>query len=196
MRSLIVGILKMYLHGYRSMTNLKLRSRRNCIAGTIVLLGALLALSVSAVEQPATQKAQPYFTEPAISPDGSEIAFVSGGDIWTVPATGGEARLLVSHPANESRPIYSPDGRRLAFISTRTGNGDIYVLTLDTGDLKRLTFDDSNDQLDAWSADGSWIYFTSSSRDIGQNDVNRVSVEGGTPMQVSADLYTNEYFSA
>lgn len=159
------------------------------------LLLALTAVSLNVAAQPAPPK--PYFTEPAISPDGSEIAFVSGGDIWTAPANGGEARLLVSNPANESRPLYSPDGRRLAFISTRTGNGDIYVLTLDTGDLKRLTFDDSNDQLDAWSADGSWIYFTSSSRDIsGMNDIYRVRPDGGTPMQVTADAYTNEYFSA
>jgi Tol biopolymer transport system component len=157
----------------------------------------LAALSMSVFAQTAPVKALPYFTEPAISPDRSEIAFVSGGDIWTVPATGGEARLLVSHPANESRPIYSPDGRRLAFISTRTGNGDIYLLTLDTGDLKRLTFDDANDQLDAWSADGKWIYFSSSSRDIsGMNDIFRVSSDGGTPMQVSADRYTTEHFSA
>jgi len=145
----------------------------------------------------ALPKVTPYFTEPAISPDRSEIAFVSGGDIWTVPLAGGEARLLVSHPATESRPLYSPDGRRLVFISTRTGNGDIYLFTLDTGDLKRLTFDDSNDQLDAWSADGKWIYFSSSSRDIsGMHDIFRVSVDGGTPMQVSADRYTMEYFGA
>lgn len=161
-----------------------------------VLCFVLLALSLSAFGQPA-QKSQPYFTEPAISPDGSEIAFVSGGDVWTVGATGGEARLLVSHSANESRPLYAPDGRRLAFISTRTGNGDIYLLALDTGDLKRITFDDSNDQLDGWSADGRWIYFSSNSRDTGgMNDIFRVSVDGGTPMQVSADRYTNEYFSA
>ena len=147
--------------------------------------------------QIANVKSLPYFTEPAISPDHSEIAFVSGGDIWTVAASGGEARLLVSHPANESRPLYSPDGRRLAFVSTRTGNGDIYILTLESGDLKRLTFDDSNDQLDAWSADGKWIYFSSSSRDIsGMNDIFRVSADGGTPMLVSADRYTTEYFSA
>ncbi len=161
-----------------------------------VLLILMAGLSMSIFGQSA-QNAQPYFTEPAVSPDGSEIAFVSGGDVWTAPAAGGEAHLLVSNPANESRPLYSPDGRRLAFISTRTGNGDIYVLTLDTGDLKRLTFDDSNDQLDAWSADGRWLYFTSSSRDIsGMNDIFRVSVDGGTPMQVTADSYTNEYFSA
>ena len=139
----------------------------------------------------------PSFAEPAISPDRSEIAFVSGGDIWTVPATGGEARLLVSHPANESRPLYSPDGRKLAFNSNRTGGGDIYLLSFDTGDIRRLTFDDGNDLLDAWSRDGRWIYFTSSSRDIsGMNDVLRVSAEGGTPMQVSADRYASEYFSA
>ena len=165
-----------------------------------LLSGLPFALSYRAVGQGAAvapDKMQPYFTEPAISPDRSEIAFVSAGDVWSVPAAGGEARLLVSHPANESRPLFSPDGRRLAFISTRTGNGDIYVLTLDSGDLKRVTFDDSNDQLDAWSADNKWLYFSSSSRDIaGMNDIFRVSVDGGTPMQVSADRYTGEYFSA
>ena len=140
---------------------------------------------------------RPYFTEPSLSPDRKEIAFVSGGDIWTVPETGGVASLLVSHPANEARPLYSPDGRQLAFISSRTGNGDIYLLTLATGDLKRLTFDDGLDQLDGWSRDGRWIYFSSTSRDIGGlNDLYRVSVNGGTPMPVSADRYTNEFFCA
>ncbi len=139
----------------------------------------------------------PYFTEPAISPDRSEIAFVSGGDIWTVASAGGEARLLVSNPANESRPLFSPDGRRLAFISTRTGGGDIYTLTFQTGELKRVTFDDALDQLDGWSRDGRWIYFSSSSRDIsGMNDIFRVSADGGTPLEISADRYTSEYLSA
>src|SRR5437660_7424992 len=170
------------------------RVRKDSALNIALLAGVMALVSANASGQAAPQ---PYFTEPALSPDGAEIAFVSGGDIWTVPAAGGDARLLVSHPANESRPLYSPDGRRLAFISARTGNGDIYVLTLDSGDLKRMTFDDSNDQLDGWSADGRWLYFTSSSRDIsGMNDIFRVSVDGGTPMQVSADAYLNEYFSA
>src|SRR5436190_8700507 len=160
------------------------------------MLLALALFSSLALAQPAERAAQPYFTEPSLSPDGGEIAFVSGGDIWTVATAGGEAHLLVSHPATESKPLYSPDGRRLAFGSARTGNGDIYILTIDTGDLKRLTFDDSNDQLDAWSSDGRWIYLTSNSRDIGTTDIYRVSSDGGTPMQVSADLYTNEYFAA
>ena len=143
------------------------------------------------------QQPRPYFTEPSLSPDRKEIAFVSGGDIWTVPATGGVAALLVSHAANEARPLFSPDGKQLAFISSRTGNGDIYLLTLANGELKRLTFDDASDQLDGWSRDGRWIYFSSGSRDIGGlNDLFRVSANGGTPMQVSADRYTNEFFGA
>ncbi|MGH9834508.1 MAG: S41 family peptidase [Blastocatellia bacterium] len=152
--------------------------------------------SARAIQSSQTE-ARPYFTEPALSPDRSEIAFVSGGDIWTAPVNGGESRLLISHPANESRPLYSPDGKRLAFISTRTGNGDIYTLTFETGELKRLTFDEANDQLDAWSRDGRWLYFSSTSRDIsGMNDLFRLSAEGGTPMQISADRYANEYWAA
>ena len=57
-------------------------------------------------------------------------------------------------PPTESRPLYSPDGKRLAFTSTRTGNGDVYVLTLATGDLTRLTFDDASELVTGWSPDG------------------------------------------
>jgi tricorn protease len=148
-------------------------------------------------ERPAPVTPQAAMSEPSLSPDRREIAFVSGGDIWTVAATGGEARLLVSHPAYDSRPLYSPDGTKLAFMSTRTGNGDIYVLTLATGRLDRVTFDDVSDQLDAWSRDGKWLYFSSGSQDVnGMNDIFRVSATGGTPMAVSADRFTQEYWSA
>lgn len=157
-----------------------------------VILFLLICVSVAHAQQ-----ARPYFSEPSLSPDRKEIAFVSGGDIWTVSSSGGVAALLVSHPATESRPMFSPDGAKLAFVSTRTGNGDLYVLTLANGELKRLTHDDGLDQLDGWSRDGAWLYFSSTSRDIGGlNDVFRISVAGGTPMQVSADRYTNEFFSA
>lgn len=161
-----------------------------------LLLVALSAAAVSAQSSGGVVP-RPYFTEPAISPDRSEIAFVSGGDIWAVSAGGGEARLLLSHPANESRPFYSPDGKRLAFISNRTGGGDIYLLTFATSEVIRLTFDDGHEQLDGWSRDGRWIYFSSTSHDIaGMNDVFRVSADGGTPMEIAADRYTNEFFSA
>ncbi len=153
---------------------------------TLTLLFATLANAQS-----------PALSEPGVSPDGREVAFVSGGDIWTVPAAGGEARLLVSNSAMESRPLYSPDGSKLAFTSSRSGNGDVYVLDLAGGSLRRLTWDDMRDQLDGWSRDGKWLYFSSTSRDIsGMNDLWRVAVTGGTPMQVSAARYVNEFFAA
>ncbi len=168
------------------------------------LLCVVLFLPVVLVAQPTRTAAPvvpaPSFAEPGISPDGSTIAFVSGGDIWEVPARGGpgnDAHLLVSHPATESRPIYSPDAKRLAFTSTRTGNGDIYVLTIASGELSRLTFDDAAELVNGWSPDGRWVYFSSGSHDLGSmNDVYRVSADGGTPMPVAADRYATEYFAS
>src|SRR5712691_5575771 len=150
-----------------------------------------------AVAQRAAATPLPSFAEPGISSDGSTIAFVSGGDIWEVPARGGDARLLVSHPATESRPLFSPDGKRLAFASSRTGNGDVYVLTPATGDLTRLTFDDASELVTGWSPDGKWVYFTTNSHEIsGMLDVYRVGAAGGTPMPVAADRYATEYFAS
>ncbi len=171
---------------------------------TVLALGLAVGLPIhfwgtqGATAAPVTPiKAVPYLTEPNLSPDRRELAFVSGGDIWTVPAGGGTAHLVISHPATEGRPMYSPDGKRLAFISTRTGGGDIYVLNLETNDLTRVTHDDAAEQLDGWSRDGRWLYFSSASRDIsGMNDILRVHPEGGTPMAVCADRYTNEFAAA
>jgi tricorn protease len=172
--------------------------------GTLAVIALLLpALSLwdglaaqRGPDAPAAAAPKLAFAEPGISPDGREIAFVSGGDIWTVPATGGEARLLVSHAATESRPLYAPDGRSLAFMSTRTGGGDLYVLAFETGDLRRLTYDDAAEVPNAWSADGKWLYFSSTSQDMGgMADVLRIAVDGGTAIAVTDDPYLNEFFA-
>src|SRR3954469_10779642 len=167
------------------------------LAAPLVLTFVAHGFSRASAQAGNGVQALPSFAEPGISPDGSTIAFVSGGDIWEVPARGGDARLLVSHPATESRPLFSPDGTRLAFTSTRTGNGDVYVLTLGNGDLTRLTFDDANELVSGWAADSRWVLFQSTSHEIsGMLDVYRVGVDGGTPMPVAADRYTTEYFAA
>ncbi|HZI01901.1 MAG TPA: hypothetical protein VEX63_12185, partial [Flavisolibacter sp.] len=83
----------------------------------LLMASCILAFFGLANGQKATPT-QSYYSDPALSPNSQELAFVSGGDIWTAPSGGGEARLLVSHPAAESRPLYSPDGKYLAFAST------------------------------------------------------------------------------
>ena len=103
----------------------------------------------------------------------------------------------MSHGAHESRPLFSPDGKRLAFVSTRTGAGDIYVLTLATGVVHRVTWDDASELLDGWSRDGRFVYVSSAAQEVaGLNDVWRVPVDGGTPMPLAAERYTNEFFAA
>jgi Tol biopolymer transport system component len=114
-----------------------------------------------------------------------------------VPAEGGLPNFWFRIQRPNRKPLFSPDGKLLAFGSNRTGNGDIYLLELASGNVRRLTFDDGSENLDAWSRDGAWLYFSSNARDIaGMNDIYRVAATGGTPMQVSADRYTTEFQAA
>jgi tricorn protease len=173
--------------------------RTLAIAAAALIATALLANSSAQQLSAQTRSVSPArssFGEPGISPDGATVAFVSGGDIWEVASAGGDARLLVSHPATESRPLFSPDGSRLAFTSTRSGNGDVYTLTFASGEVTRLTFDDANEQVTGWSPDSRSVYFSSTSHDLtGMQDVYRVGSDGGMPMPVAADRYTTEYFA-
>ncbi len=169
-------------------------------AAAALLAAASVAIPTVARERSPSRAPAPArrsFSEPAYSPDRREIAFVSGGDIWAVAAAGGDAHLLVSDAANDHRPLYSPDGSELAFMSSRNGAPNLYVLSLASGTLKRITFSDGVDQLDSWSRDGKWIYFSTTATDIsGMGDVARVSASGGTPVSVAADRYAAEYWAA
>src|ERR1043165_5191396 len=65
---------------------------------------------------------------------GDMIAFVYGGDIWTVPASGGTARRLTSHPGLELFPKFSPDGRWIAFSGEYSGTRQVFVISVDGGE--------------------------------------------------------------
>ena len=99
---------------------------------------------------------------PALSPDGSNLAFSYQGDIWTVPTTGGKASRLTIHEAYESQPQWSPDGNRILFTSERNGNGDIYTINADGSDLKRITHHSAGDGSGSWNGNNS-IYFSNTS---------------------------------
>ena len=81
---------------------------------------------------------------PAISPNGETIAFTYKGDIYTVPANGGKATQLTTHPAHDTRPVWSPDGSKIAFTSDRNGNFDIFVMDKEGGSPKQLTTHSAN----------------------------------------------------
>lgn len=69
----------------------------------------------------------------AISPDGSQIAFTYKGDIHLVRAGGGQARPLTFHQAHDFSPVWSRDGRRIAFASDRYGNFDVFIVGVEGG---------------------------------------------------------------
>ena len=79
--------------------------------------------------------------DPAWSPDGKWLAFSMRGDIWKVPAEGGEAVALTKGPAYHYEPAWSPDGSRIALTMDVDGNLDIGVVGANGGDVERLTTD-------------------------------------------------------
>ena len=132
--------------------------------------------------------ARPYYRTPAVSPDGSQLAFVYASDIWTVAASGGEARRLSAPVASHLRPQYSHRGDRLAFTSSRSGNFDLYTLPLAGGDVERVTFHESNSILEAWSADDGGLFFSSLREGQGMA-IFYADRRGGTPLLWLAEPY-------
>ena len=98
---------------------------------------AILALGLTAI---AGHAATPlWMRDVQISPDGTEIAFCYKGDIYKVPAKGGTATQLTTQESYECTPIWSPDGKQIAFASDRYGNFDVFVMPADGGTAQRLT---------------------------------------------------------
>jgi Tol biopolymer transport system component len=96
-----------------------------------------------------------------ISPNGQTIAFCYKGDIYKVDANGGRASLLTLHDAYDVNPVWSPNGKMMAFASDRFGNKDVFVMNAEGGEPKRLTMHSANDTPIAFSPDGKFVYFNS-----------------------------------
>lgn len=116
----------------------------------------LLALIAPLATASAMAQSDPLWMRfPAISPDGKTVAFSYKGDIWSVPANGGQARQITTNPAYDAYPVWSPDSRQIAFASSREGSMDIYVVGRDGGTPRRVTTDSGDEYPMAWRNDST-----------------------------------------
>lgn len=91
----------------------------------------------------------------------TQIVFSYAGDLWSVDRDGGDAKRLTTHPAEESFPVFSPDGSQLAFSRQAGGNWDLYVMPAAGGQERQITFHPRNDYASGWTPDGTGILFMS-----------------------------------
>jgi tricorn protease len=119
-----------------------------------------LAVVILAAASPAQEPIR-FARTPDISPDGKLVAFSYYGDIWTVEAIGGVARPVTMHEAHDINPVFSPDGKQLAFSSNRHGQYDVFVVPAVGGKPRRLTFDSGQDMVSGWTPDGKGVVFSS-----------------------------------
>jgi tricorn protease len=128
-------------------------------------------------------------SDPALSPDGSKLAFEWRGDIWLADSNGGSAQRLTTDSGRDSQPHFSPDGSRLAFVSNRTGSSQIYVMPVSGGVPTQVTHHSEGYRLHDWFPDGTSV-LASGSRDHhwrGSERLLRVRIDRRVADEVLAD---------
>ncbi|HEV8119613.1 MAG TPA: amidohydrolase, partial [Candidatus Polarisedimenticolia bacterium] len=123
-----------------------------------------------------------------VSPDGKEIVFDLLGDIYSIPIGGGEAKALTSGVAWDMQPRYSPDGRRIAFTSDRSGGDNIWIMDRDGSHPTQVTKEDFRlTNSPAWSPDGDFLaarkHFTGT-RSLGSGEIWLYHRSGGEGTQM------------
>lgn len=134
--------------------------------------------------------------QPALSAE--HLAFVYAGDLWLANADGSQPRRLTSAAAEENTPIFSPDGKQIAFAAGYEGNLDVYVIATAGGQPQRLTWHPGDDVPVDWAADGDAVALVSAREtDHGRSgQLYHVSLDGGLPQkQMQARFYRGSYDS-
>lgn len=91
----------------------------------------------------------------------TQVVFAYADDLWSVPRSGGTATRLTSGAGLETAPIFSPDGKHIAFTADYDGNLDVYVMSADGGQPRRLTWHPGPDRAVGWTPDSKQVLFTS-----------------------------------
>ena len=102
---------------------------------------------------------------PSIHQD--KIVFAYASDLWLVSKSGGSAQRLTSAPGDESNPVFSSDGKTIAFTAQYQGNFDVYTISTTGGEPRRLTWHPGADVVCGWSPDGKVVF--SSNRESAPN---------------------------
>jgi len=161
-------------------------------------LAALMAGQVQAQSNPK------WLRYSSISPDGKTVVFTYKGDLYTVPVSGGNATALTLHEAHDYMPVWSKDGKTIAFASDRYGNFDIFTIPANGGEAKRVTFHSAAEYPYDFSADNQRIIFGSARMDLASNrqfptgsmpELYSVSVNGGRPIQLQTTPAEDVKFS-
>ncbi len=118
-----------------------------------------------------------------ISPDGQTLVFDMLGDLYTLPAAGGEARKIIGDMSFEAQPRFSPDGSRIVFTSDRSGSENLWTSKPDGSDVKAVTKGRGNGMVNfaspSWTPDGLYILASKAERGIGAHHVYLYHVDGG-----------------
>jgi len=111
------------------------------------------------------------------------VAFTYAGKIWTVNRNGGAAKRLTATPNEETNPVFSPDGKSIAFSRLNGGDWDVYVAPADGGgaaEARRITLMPESDFMVAWTPDGREVVFETTRDEEGVSRLYKMSVENPT----------------
>ena len=114
----------------------------------------------------AQEPAPLWLRYPAISPDGQTLLFEYKGDIWSIPAAGGNATPLTLSESYEFAPVWSHDGKAVAFASDRYGSFDVFVMPSAGGEAKRLTHHSTREVPSSFTADDKAVLFSATRQDL------------------------------